>query len=119
MICDEPWFTFHTHHDDGIERTDLQLALCELAKFTRLGHVHQDDDGCMDYADEEDASDELASAESAASSADAGCRASGHLFENPSEFRDVCVRCGCVRLLRGNPSRFVYLEPEGGVIPPT
>lgn len=111
LICDEPWFTRHTDHDDGIERTDLQLALCELTRFTRHPFVHTEDDGCVEYSENEDALDQRRSEESARVSADPMCRAEGHSFARPWEFRDVCVRCKCVRLLRGNPSRYVYEYP--------
>ena len=111
LICDEPWFTRHTDHDDGMERTDLQLALCELTKFTRHGFTHTQDDGCLEYEEIEERLDQRRSDESARVSTDPKCRAEGHAFAQPWMFRDVCVRCGCVRLLRGNPSRYVYEYP--------
>jgi hypothetical protein len=112
LIVDEPWFTFHTDHDDGIERTELQLALCRLAQVTPFDFEHHDGDGCVDHMRREDEMDAALAAASAAASPVEGCRASGHDFRHPFELRDSCARCGCVRLLRGNPSRFVYEYPE-------
>jgi hypothetical protein len=111
LVLDEPWFTYHTDHEDGIERTALQLALCELARVTPL-FSHDDDDGCLENMAHEDALDELAAAESAASSPIEECRSRGHYFRRPHDFRDRCERCGCERILRGNPSRFVYEYPD-------
>lgn len=111
LIRDEPWFTYHVDHDDGIERTELQLALCRLARVTPSGHEHTDDDGCLEYMEQEDLLDASAADQSAAVSPNAECREQGHAFPNPHEFRDACSRCGCVRVLRGNPSRFTYEYP--------
>ena len=111
LIGDEPWFTYHTDHADGIERTDLQLALCELAKYVRQGLSHYEGDGCLAYGESEEVLDRQAAGLSAALSPNEQCRTDGHDFPKPWQFRDICARCGCVRLLRGNPSRHVYEYP--------
>lgn len=111
LILDEPWFTFHVDHEDGISRTDLQLALCRLARVTPLGIPHSDSDGCLEHLQVEERLDAAAASRSAAESPVEECRSSGHHFQRPWEFRDECSRCGCARLLRGNPSRYVYEYP--------